>query len=315
VQAYNSKNGYSSSSAKVEVEFTYEIRSDGYVLLRYASVVDNQDIEIAVFAADTFNHRSLFLYKSDNNKATFSKIDTKSKINGEENYSFIDNDVDVQGHTYFYTVAITDNECDNIFAHSDTANNIVLEMKASQGDEIAITWLPYYGFAQRLDSYDIFRRTQIEPVFQFSGNVPATQLDYSETVWEAASGGGKFYYQVSANENNTNIYGFQDKSFSNIVEMSKEAITYIPNTFCPASQIEANRVFKPVNSYVDAQEYIFSIYDRWGSLIFTTNDINAGWDGTVNGNPAAAGVYSYTLTYRLDKKNFYNTHGRVTLLR
>jgi gliding motility-associated-like protein len=256
----------------------------------------------------------LFLYRSDNNKATFTHVDTKSKIFGEENYFFIDNNVDVQTHTYFYTVAITD-ECDNIFAYSDTANNVVLEMKASQGDEIAIAWNPYYGFDNRLDSYDIFRRTQIESVFQFLENVPATQLDYTDKVWGAASGGGKFYYQVSANEDNTNIYRFQDKSYSNIVEVGKEAITYVPNMFSPSSQIEANRVFKPVNSYVDAEEYIFSIYDRWGSLIFITKDINAGWDGTVNGNPAAAGVYTYTITYRLDKKNIYNKRGRVTLLR
>jgi gliding motility-associated-like protein len=315
VQAYNSKKGYSGTSAKKEVDFIYEIRSDGDVQLRYVSVADNQDIEIAVFAADTLNHRNLFLYKSDNNKATFSHIDTKSKINGEENYFFTDNNVNVQAHTYFYIVAITD-ECDNIFAYSaDTANNVVLEMKVSQGDEIAIAWKPYYGFDNRLDSYDVYRRTQTESVFQLASNVPATQLDYTDKVRDAASGGGKFYYQVSANENNTNIYGFQDKSYSNIVEASKEAITYIPNMFSPSSPIEANRVFKPVNSYVDAEEYIFSVYDRWGSLIFTTTDINAGWDGTVNGNPAAAGVYAYTLTYRLDKKNIYNTRGRVTLVR
>jgi len=314
VRAYNSKNGYSGTSAKIETEFTYEIRS-GEVLLRYVSVVDNQDIEIAVFVADTQKHQNIFLYKSSNNKATFSHIDTKPKINGEENYVFIDNNVDVQAHTYFYTVAITDEECDNIFAYSDTANNIVLEADISQGDENAITWLTYYGFYSRLDSYDILRRTQIESVLQCIGNVPSAQLNYTENVEKIASGGGKFYYQVSANEDNTNIYGFQDKSFSNIVEISKEAITYIPNTFCPASQIEANRIFKPINSYVDVQEYVFSIYDRWGSLIFITNDINAGWDGTVNGSPAASGVYSYKLTYRLDKKNIFKKQGLVTLIR
>ena len=313
VRAYNSKNGYSGTSARKEVDFTYK-NGSGNVWLRYVSVVDNQDIKVVVFVEDTVNYQNLFLYKSDNNKATFTHIDTKSKTSKED--FFIDKDVDVQTLTYFYLVAITDEECNNIFAYSDTANNVVLQAKASQqGDEIAITWQPYYGFSNRLDSYDILRRTQTESTFQFSGNVPAAQLDYAENVWGAASGGGKFYYQVSANEDNTNKFGFQDKSYSNIVEISKEAITYIPNMFFPASQIEANRVFKPVNSYVDADEYVFSIYDRWGSIIFSTNDINAGWDGTVNGKPAAAGVYVYTLTYRLDKKNFYKTHGRVTLVR
>ncbi len=313
VQAYNAKNGYSGSSSKEEVEFDY-MQSTGNALLRYVSVVDNQDIEIVVFVPDTVKNRSVFLYKSNDGKATFSKIDTKSKISGTENYSFIDNNVDVQQYTYFYTVALTD-ECDHVFVYSDTANNIVLQMKESLNDEIAIAWKPYYGFKNRLDSYDILRKTQTEPAFKFAGNVPSTQLDYSENVWAEANQGGIFYYQVVANEDNSNIYGFQDKSYSNIVETTKEPITYIPNTFCPGSEIEANRVFKPVNSYVDAEEYVFSIYDRWGSLIYTTNDINMGWDGATNGKPAAAGVYTYFLTYRLDKKTMFKKQGRVTLIR
>ena len=313
VQAYNSRNGYSGTSAKTEVNFSCKI-STGNVWLRYVSVVNNQDIEIVAFVEDTTDYVSLFLYKSDDDKLTFSKIDAKTKINGVENYTFIDNNVDVQQRTYHYLVAIID-ECDTIFAYSDTANNIVLDVKNISGDSTAIVWQPYYGFDSRLDSYDVLRRVQIDPLFQFVKKVPPTQLYYSESVWNVASGGGKFYYQVSANEDNTNPYGFQDKSYSNIVEIMKEPITYIPNIFYPNSLIAENRVFKPVNSYVDAEEYVFSIYDRWGSLIFTTNDINAGWDGATNGKPAELGVYAYILTYRLDKKTMFKKQGHVTLIR
>jgi gliding motility-associated-like protein len=287
--------------------------SSGNVVLRYVSVINDEDIEIVVFAADSIDYRSLFLFKSDDGKITFSKIDAKSKINAVENYYFTDNNVDVHQHTYYYTVAITD-ECDHIFTYSDTGNNVVLEIKNSPNDEISVEWQPYYGFKSRLDNYDILRRTQTETVSRPVNNVPPTKLDYDENVWNSASNGGKFYYQVVANEDNTNIYGFQDKSYSNIVEIVKEAITYIPNMFSPNSQIAENKIFKPVNSYVDMEEYVFSIYDRWGSLIFSTNDIKAGWDGTVNGKPAAAGVYAYILIYRLDKKTMYKKQGHVTLI-
>jgi hypothetical protein len=40
-----------------------------------------------------------------------------------------------------------------------------------------------------------------------------------------------------------------------------------------------------------------------------------GWDGATQGKPAAAGVYTYILTYRLDKKTIIKKQGRVTLLR
>ncbi len=37
----------------------------------------------------------------------------------------------------------------------------------------------------------------------------------------------------------------------------------------------------------------FSIYNRWGELMFTTNDINVGWDGTFNGKPQNIDTYAY----------------------
>lgn len=313
VQAYNLKNGYSSSSSKIEIRFNYAV-SSGDIWMRYASVVDNEYIEIAVFVLDTIRYNNVFLYKSEDG-ISFSQINSQSKITGTTTYLFTDRNVNVMQRTYYYLASLTD-ECDHVFIYSDTANNIVLSPKnAPTVDEIAIQWEPYYGFDFLLDSYDILRRSQVETLFQIIDNVPDYQLDYSENVWNMASQGGKLYYQVCANEGIGNIYGFQDKSYSNIVEITKEPTSYIPNIFCPNSQIEANRIFKPVHSYVDADEYAFSIFDRWGSLVFRTHDITAGWDGATDGKIAMPGVYTYIITYRIDEKNIFNKHGRVTLVR
>jgi gliding motility-associated-like protein len=313
IQAYNLNNGYSSTSPGIEVRFGY-VASSGDVCLRYASVVDNEYIEIAVFVPDTVKFNWIFLFKSEN-KTSFTQINSQSKISGNENYLFEDKDVDVMQQTYHYMVSLMD-VCNNVFAFSDTANNIVLSSKdAPTVDEIAIQWEPYYGFDLRLDSYDVLRRTQVETLFQVIDNIPDFQLNYSENVWNMASQGGKLYYQVCAIEGTGNIYGFEDKSYSNVVEITKEPMSYIPNIFCPNSDIEANRIFKPVHSYVDAEEYAFSIFDRWGSLVFRTHDITAGWDGTTDGKIAMAGVYTYTITYRIDEKNIFNKQGRVTLVR
>ncbi|MDR1878702.1 MAG: gliding motility-associated C-terminal domain-containing protein [Bacteroidales bacterium] len=312
VQAYNSVNGYSATSSKKEVRFNRTV-SSGNVWLRYVSVVNNKDIEVAVFVEDTVDYQNIVLFRSDNNGVTFSQTDAKAKTAGVENYFFTDDNVDVQAHTYLYTAAITD-ECDHVFVYSDTANNIVLQPDGSIVDQIAIAWEPYDGFDQRLDSYDVLRKTQTDTVFRLADNVSASQLNYSENVWSIASEGGRFYYQVSANEDNTNQYGFQDKSYSNVVEITKSPLTFIPNIFAPNSPIAANRIFKPVHSYVDANEYLFSIFDRWGNLVFRTNDIQAGWDGTVQGKSAMTGVYVYSITYRIDKKNIFVTQGYVTLI-
>jgi gliding motility-associated-like protein len=47
------------------------------------------------------------------------------------------------------------------------------------------------------------------------------------------------------------------------------------------------------------------IYDRWGSLIYSTKDVNKGWDGTVKGIMAENGTYVFKV-----KANGANGEGR-----
>jgi large repetitive protein len=47
--------------------------------------------------------------------------------------------------------------------------------------------------------------------------------------------------------------------------------------------------------------YDFQIYNRWGDLVFKTNDKNLGWNGIVNGNQATVGVYVYQLIVTYEK--------------
>ena len=89
-----------------------------------------------------------------------------------------------------------------------------------------------------------------------------------------------------------------------------------PNAFSPNGD-GYNDVFKPEGNYLDA--YKLSIFNRWGKLIFETEDINKGWDGKINGNDCDAGVYFWAVEYKRggyvqnpgDKK----ITGSVTLLR
>ena len=312
VQAYNLTNGYSASSAKIEESFNFA-KISGDIWLRYVSVVENKDIEVAVYVNDTVQFDRLFLFRSKDNGISFAQIDEKSKANGVENYRFIDTKVDVQTETYLYTVSLIA-VCNDPIAQSDTANNVVLKILESTSDMNEMEWTTYDGFDVRLDGYDIYRQLQTETNFQLITNLPASQTDYAEDVYGLADQGGKFLYKVAANEDYTNPYGFQDQSFSNTIELSKGPQSYIPNAFHPSSTIEVNRIFKPVLTYVDAKEYVFAIFDRWGNQVFYTNDITSGWDGTINGKPAAMGVYQYTLTYRLSETKMYSKQGHVTLI-
>jgi gliding motility-associated-like protein len=57
------------------------------------------------------------------------------------------------------------------------------------------------------------------------------------------------------------------------------------------------------------------ITDRWGGIIFETQDISRGWDGTLGGQPAPPGVYLYYLSYITPSGEKKSITGTVTLIK
>jgi len=81
-------------------------------------------------------------------------------------------------------------------------------------------------------------------------------------------------------------------SYSNFFTLRREARILVPDAFTPNGD-GINDTFVVKGVFVD--QFRMTIYDRWGSVIYSTADKNQGWDGTVNGQPAAAGQYMYQI--------------------
>ena len=92
----------------------------------------------------------------------------------------------------------------------------------------------------------------------------------------------------------TNEWGCKDTAYQ---ELYIEPFTlYAPNSFTPDGD-EFNNTFLPI-VYLDVHEWKLQIYNKWGQLVFETNDVNYGWDGTgQNGRLAQSGSYVWKLTY------------------
>ena len=102
------------------------------------------------------------------------------------------------------------------------------------------------------------------------------------------------------------------------IEVQDELIYYIPNTFTP-DQDEHNPVFKPIfTSGFDPNDYKMVIFNRWGEIVFESNDVNYGWDGSYNRTHGV--VKDDTYTWKIEFKTSSSDErkllmGSVNLLR
>ncbi len=101
---------------------------------------------------------------------------------------------------------------------------------------------------------------------------------------------------------------------------------FVPNVFIPnpagpsggdissATGQLINTVFYPVPNK-PVKSLIFQIFNRWGEVIFESQDVNIGWDGYVNGKLATQSVYIYRVDVKFTDGSEETIIGDVTLLR
>ena len=57
------------------------------------------------------------------------------------------------------------------------------------------------------------------------------------------------------------------------------------------------------------------VYNRWGELVFETNDPNGAWDGTFNGERLTTDVFAYVINIVCLNGDEYDKQGNVSLLK
>ena len=100
-----------------------------------------------------------------------------------------------------------------------------------------------------------------------------------------------------------------------IIVIMSESELIIPNAFTP-NEDGVNDNFHILNP-IFYPIFTFDIYNRWGQLVFATQDILYGWDGKVNSIDQEIGMYVWMVTYEKSNEpgKVYSLRGTVTLLR
>ncbi len=101
-----------------------------------------------------------------------------------------------------------------------------------------------------------------------------------------------------------------------LIVVNEELIFYVPNTFTPDGN-KFNETFSPVfTSGFDIYGYNLLIFNRWGEIIFESENADIGWDGTYGGKLMQEGTYVWQIKVKVkgvDKPELHRGH--VNLLR
>ena len=116
-------------------------------------------------------------------------------------------------------------------------------------------------------------------------------------------------YQVSV----FNQAGCVDTASFFIKVYSTLPSVFVPSAFTPNNDGK-NDLLRPVAAGIKSFDH-FSIYNRWGRLVFTTRQQPQGWDGTINGVPQGTGTFIWSVTAVDYLGHAYNRQGTVILLR
>lgn len=91
-----------------------------------------------------------------------------------------------------------------------------------------------------------------------------------------------------------------------------ETDIFVPNTFTPNGDGFNDIMYARGHKLA---EIYFAIYNRWGEMVFETNNIKVGWDGNYKGRPADVGVFGYYVKAKCQNGLETFKKGNITLIR
>ena len=126
-----------------------------------------------------------------------------------------------------------------------------------------------------------------------------------------ATDGGSYIVQLIA----VSPLGCADTTYT-VIQVNEDLIYYMPNTFTPDGDAY-NEYFKPVfTTGFDPYDFKLQIFNRWGEILWESNDADIGWDGTFGGKIVQAGTYTWSIEFKTafsDERRLI--HGHVNILK
>lgn len=168
------------------------------------------------------------------------------------------------------------------------------------------------------------------PVLMFNTDVHFTNYSWNGYTYEWTFEGGIPYQSTQTNVDVTFPDGVEGRYDIQLITTSElgcvdtmdhelivfpEVLIYAPNAFTPDDD-EHNQTWQLYMEGIDIYDFELLIFNRWGEVIWESNDISVGWDGTYGGRIVEAGTYTWIVRTKglLDDAK-YTYNGHINLLK
>jgi gliding motility-associated-like protein len=204
-------------------------------------------------------------------------------------------------------------------------NGLIVNSQCVSGQQLFNIQLSPDFFADEI-SWELIQNNTL--VLTGNSNSDSTCIDTSEciifVIKDSGNDGiccnyGNGFYEVFVDQQkigNGSSFGAYDSIYLNCPNISDDDFgVFIPTAFSPNDV--GNSSNNQFSIIVDetVKEIYFYIYDRWGELIFTSNNLYFSWDGTFRGKNCMSGIYAYqAIIFYNDGKKKIKT-GNTTLIR
>ena len=119
-------------------------------------------------------------------------------------------------------------------------------------------------------------------------------------------------FTISVIERNANNCPGEARKLLVEITPCQDEVIWIPSAFTPNGD-NRNDIFRVMGT-ISSKEFSLQIYNRWGELIFESNDVEVGWDGTYKGTLVQDDIYTYRV-FCLVNSRYYLKYGSVTLIK
>lgn len=259
---------------------------------------DEKTVEASwVILNDAYFTKKANLYKSFIQEPAWTKIDSFSKTI----LKYTDKSDSTGMFFYNYKTRVKD-LCGNYF-EAASHRSILLEGGKDGEFDVGMHWNNYINWKEGVNRYDIYRKVNKSNHYELYRDA-GTDTIIAMTI--GTEGWRQCFRVVAVKNGDENM-----QSWSNEICFKYPPILFVPNSFTPDGD-GINDSFSVVTA--NLSEFDMIIYDRWGEIIFETDNVKGAWDGTYNGVPCETGVYGLGIVYRGNspQKTYVGT---ITLLR